>query len=112
MVRRFCRATDPAQSRNPIPVAPRSPYYQATAPRMRMPCAASGFLSPLEVTHKAADIFAGVFRKIVAREENRSRAQRFILQRLVSVVAKDLGLLPGEIAEKESFYIPRLSTVP
>ncbi len=51
----------------------------------------------VEVTRKAADIFAGVFRKIVTRGETRSRAQRFILQLLVSVVAEDLTLLPPEI---------------
>ncbi len=48
----------------------------------------------VEVTRKAADIFAEVFRKIVARGEDRSRAQRFILQLLVSVVSEDIGLLP------------------
>ena len=51
----------------------------------------------VEVTRKAADTFAEVFRKIIARGEDRTRAQRFILQLLVSVVAEDLGLLPGEI---------------
>ena len=48
----------------------------------------------VEVTRKAADIFANVFRKIVARGEDRTRAQRFILQLLVSVVSEDIGLLP------------------
>ena len=48
----------------------------------------------VEVTRKAADTFAEVFRKIVARGEDRTRAQRYILQLLVSVVAEDLGLLP------------------
>ena len=51
----------------------------------------------VEVTRKAADTLADVFRKIVARGEDRPRAQRFILQLLVSIVAEDLGLLPGEI---------------
>ena len=51
----------------------------------------------VEVTRKAADIIAEVFRQIVARGEDRTRAQRFILQLLGSVVAEDLGLLPGEI---------------
>ncbi len=51
----------------------------------------------VEVTRKAADIFAEVFRKIVARKEDRTRAQRFILQLLVSVVAEDLGLLPDQL---------------
>ena len=51
----------------------------------------------VEVTRKAADVFAEVFRKIVARGEARPRAQRFILQLLVSVVAEDLALLPPDI---------------
>ena len=51
----------------------------------------------VEVTRKAADIFARVFRQITARGQDRARAQRFILQLLVSVVAEDLGLHPGEI---------------
>ena len=41
----------------------------------------------VEVTRKAADAFAEVFRKIIARREDRTRAQRFILQLLVSVVS-------------------------
>ena len=48
----------------------------------------------VEVARKAADTFACVFRKIIARKEGRTRAERFILQLLVSVVAEDLGLLP------------------
>ena len=48
----------------------------------------------VEVTRKAADAFAEVFRKIVNRGEDRTRAQRFILQLLVSVVSEDIGLLP------------------
>ncbi len=70
--------------------------------------AALGFLLPnerkpifgnnrVEVTRKAADAFATVFRKIIERGEDRTRVQRFILQLLVSVVAEDLGLLPNEI---------------
>ena len=51
----------------------------------------------VEVTRKAADTLADVFRKIIARGEDRTRAQRFILQLLVSMVAEDLGLLPGEL---------------
>ena len=34
----------------------------------------------VEVTRKAADIFARVFRQITARGQDRARAQRFILQ--------------------------------
>ncbi len=48
----------------------------------------------VEVTRKAADAFAEVFRKIVVRGEDRTRAQRFILQLLVAVVSEDIGLLP------------------
>ena len=48
----------------------------------------------VEVTRKAADAFAEVFRKIIARKEDRTRAQRFILQLLVAVVSEDIGLLP------------------
>ncbi len=51
----------------------------------------------VEVTRKAADAFADVFRKLIARKEDRTRAQRFILQLLVSVVAEDLALLPGDM---------------
>jgi SAM-dependent methyltransferase len=51
----------------------------------------------VEVTRKAADQMATVFREIVARGEDRQRAQRFILQLLVSMVAEDIGLLPPEI---------------
>ncbi|MDQ6911273.1 MAG: N-6 DNA methylase [Verrucomicrobiota bacterium] len=40
---------------------------------------------------------ARVFREIVFRGEARDRAQRFILQLLVSIVAEDIGLLPREI---------------
>ena len=40
---------------------------------------------------------ATVFREIVERGEDRARAQRFILQLLVSMVAEDIGLLPREI---------------
>jgi hypothetical protein len=46
---------------------------------------------------KAADTFARVFRAMVARGEDRTRAQRFILQLLVAVVAEDIGLLKDEI---------------
>ncbi len=51
----------------------------------------------VEVTRKAADSFARIFRKLIARGEDRARAQRFILQLLVAVVAEDLGLLPENI---------------
>ena len=51
----------------------------------------------VEVTRKAADQVATVFREIVARGENRQRAQRFILQLLVAMVAEDIGLLLREL---------------
>src|SRR5258708_6304921 len=41
----------------------------------------------VEVTRKAADTFATVFRKLIARGEDRTRAQRFILQPPLPVVA-------------------------
>lgn len=51
----------------------------------------------VEVTRKAADEMATVFREIVERGEDRQRVQRFILQLLVSMVAEDIALLPREI---------------
>jgi SAM-dependent methyltransferase len=51
----------------------------------------------VEVTRKAADEMATVFREIIQRGEDRQRAQRFILQLLVAMVAEDIGLLPREI---------------
>ena len=51
----------------------------------------------VEVTRKAADSMAHVFREIVGRGEDRARAQRFILQLLVAMVAEDIDLLPGHL---------------
>jgi len=51
----------------------------------------------VEVTRRAADLMARVFREIIVRGEARERAQRFILQLLVSMVAEDIGLLPSDI---------------
>src|SRR5207244_2615339 len=51
----------------------------------------------VEVTRKAADEMATVFREIVERGEDRKRAQRFILQVLVAMVAEDIDLLPREL---------------
>jgi SAM-dependent methyltransferase len=51
----------------------------------------------VEVTRKAADRMAQLFRGIIARGEDRARAQRFILQLLVAMVAEDIGLLPRDI---------------
>ncbi len=70
--------------------------------------AALGFLLPIAqkpqfdndrvaVTRKAADVFADVFKKLIARRVPREQAQRFILQLLVALVAQDLGLLPERI---------------
>jgi SAM-dependent methyltransferase len=51
----------------------------------------------VEVTRRAADQMATVFKEIVARGEDRQRAQRFILQLLVAMVAEDIGLLPEQL---------------
>ena len=51
----------------------------------------------VEVTRKAADEMATVFREIAERGEDRQRAQRFILQLLVAMVAEDIDLLPREL---------------
>jgi hypothetical protein len=51
----------------------------------------------VEVTRRAADQMATVFREIVDRGEDRERAQRFILQLLVAMVAEDIGLLPNDL---------------
>ena len=70
--------------------------------------AALGFLLPyaqtpvfdndrVAVTRKAADAFANVFKKLIARGVPREQAQRFILQLLVALVAQDLALLPEKI---------------
>jgi type II restriction/modification system DNA methylase subunit YeeA len=57
----------------------------------------------VEVTRKAADQMATVFREIVERGEDRQRAQRFILQLLVPMVAEDIALLPREIVTELLF---------
>jgi hypothetical protein len=51
----------------------------------------------VDVTRRAADQMATVFREIVERGENRERAQRFVLQLLVGLVAEDIGLLPEQL---------------
>jgi len=51
----------------------------------------------VDVTRRAADLMARVFRELTIRGENRERAQRFILQLLVAMVAEDIGLLPSDI---------------
>lgn len=51
----------------------------------------------VDVTRRAADQMATVFREIVGRGEDPGRAQRFILQMLVALVAEDIGLLPEQM---------------
>lgn len=51
----------------------------------------------VDVTRRAADQMATVFREIIERGENRERAQRFVLQLLVGLVAEDIGLLPEQL---------------
>ena len=51
----------------------------------------------VDVTRRAADQMAEVFKEIVGRGEDRQRSQRFILQMLVAMVAEDIGLLPREL---------------
>ncbi len=52
------------------------------------------------VTRKAAALLSHVFQQIVQRGEDRPRAQRFILQLLVSLVSEKLGLLPGLVVSE------------
>src|SRR5205809_4244399 len=54
----------------------------------------------VDVTRRAADQMATVFREIVSRGEDRARAQRFILQLLVALVAEDIGLLPEQLVSE------------
>lgn len=51
----------------------------------------------VDVTRRAADQMATVFREIVDRGEDRARAQRFVLQLLVAMVAEDIDLLPDQL---------------
>ena len=51
----------------------------------------------VDVTRRAADQMATVFREMVGRGEDRQRSQRFVLQLLVGMVAEDIGLLPEEM---------------
>lgn len=52
----------------------------------------------VEVARRAADLMARVFREIIFRGEKRERAQRFLVQLLVAVVAEDGGLLRAYIS--------------
>jgi len=51
----------------------------------------------VEVTREAAADLAQLFRALVARGEDRARAQRFILQLLVTLVSEDMNLLPRQL---------------
>jgi type II restriction/modification system DNA methylase subunit YeeA len=51
----------------------------------------------VEVTRVAANDLAKLFRSLVARGEDRTCAQRFILQLLVTLVSEDMALLPRQI---------------
>jgi SAM-dependent methyltransferase len=51
----------------------------------------------VEVTREAAADLARLFRALVARGEDRTRAQRFVLQLLVALVSEDMDLLPRQI---------------
>ena len=51
----------------------------------------------VEVTREAAADLAALFRALVKRGEDRTRAQRFILQILVTMVSEDMNLLPRQI---------------
>lgn len=54
----------------------------------------------VDVTRRAADQMAESFKEIVGRGEDRQRAQRFILQMLVALVAEDIGLLPDQLVSE------------
>jgi SAM-dependent methyltransferase len=54
----------------------------------------------VDVTRRAADQMAESFKEIVGRGEDRQRAQRFILQLLVALVAEDIGLLPEQLVSE------------
>ncbi|HEX8076553.1 MAG TPA: type IIL restriction-modification enzyme MmeI, partial [Chthoniobacterales bacterium] len=54
----------------------------------------------VDVTRRAADQMAESFKEIVGRGEDRQRAQRFILQMLVALVAEDIGLLPDQFVSE------------
>ncbi|MEX2180804.1 MAG: DNA methyltransferase [Gemmatimonadaceae bacterium] len=47
------------------------------------------------VTREAAERIAEVFRSLVAKGEDRERAQRFVLQMVVAMFAEDVGLMPA-----------------
>lgn len=49
------------------------------------------------VSRDAADKVARLFRALIARGIDRSRAQRFVLQLVVSMFSEDIGLLPAGV---------------
>lgn len=51
----------------------------------------------VEVTREAASDLAALFRTLIKRGEDRTRAQRFVLQLLVTLVSEDMHLLPRQI---------------
>jgi SAM-dependent methyltransferase len=51
----------------------------------------------VEVTREAAADLARLFRALIQRGEDRTRAQRFVLQLLVTLVSEDMNLLPRQI---------------
>jgi SAM-dependent methyltransferase len=51
----------------------------------------------VEVTREAAADLAQLFRSLIKRGEDRTRAQRFVLQLLVALVSEDMDLLPRQI---------------
>ncbi|MDP3851434.1 MAG: N-6 DNA methylase [Luteolibacter sp.] len=51
----------------------------------------------VEVTREAAADLARLFRSLIKRGEDRARAQRFILQLLVTLVSEDMHLLPRQL---------------
>jgi SAM-dependent methyltransferase len=50
----------------------------------------------IEVTKRAADLVADVFNSLVERKNDRTAAQRFVLQCVMAKFAEDLELLPAE----------------
>ena len=54
----------------------------------------------VDVTRKAAAKLAELFRAMLKRGEDRSRAQRFVLQILVGLVSEDMALLPDYVLSR------------
>jgi len=54
----------------------------------------------IDVTRKAADKLAAVFRDLTSRKVDPERAQRFLLQCLVAVFSEDVDLLPCGLFEE------------